>query len=593
MNATFTINPEFSGIEITFPGKPSEEIRENLKSAGFRWHNVKRIWYAKQNPVRLALAHALTGSENAQQNAETVKAPAPVSPVLPSLWDRTRTDKIPEYGTENAVKEAIRAACKTNGWSYGRAAADYFRRHLKERFPEVKFSITSDRAGWLDDCRIRIKNSPYSRERVKANPDAWDERDRWDHWEESPELSAVLNYCEKLHSAADADDGDYYGDYGPHHDLYGDAGISDEYQQIPPTDADLKEIEAFRAAKEEAERKEAEEQERKWEEESARREIEAKAAAELAKIEAAKIAEIESAAVVVDLEESEQKAFTGILGGIGKESNLSELREEIAERNQRENAVVSRLVKLTDPEHLAFFENHFLEDFSFFAGKGGSKTADVRLSRIEEYYQLTQKQRDTVESYLIDCVAVCLGDEVKYIVDPEGFTYARYVFILDGDSNEMPAAEFEQNETDASREKEPFYLPAPISEQIETAGMKAGDPVSVLHLDGMLCGVFMHTGKLLELVPTEYAQYKDAGKLDFIPSGKRKGRRLFFHQNEPAVVYKGILPPVPEKIQFGETEDEHMKLVRYMGMDSENYFRDVIKYYESLGFSPAVDTFQR
>ena len=587
MNATFSINPEFAGIEITFPEKPGSAVLESLKNLGFRWHRVKKLWYAKETAERLAFASSIAGGTDAAESP----AAAPAVPSRLSLWDRTRTDSLPAYGTENAVKDEIRAACKKNGWSYGRAAADYFRRHLKARFPEVKFSITSERAGWLDDCRIRIKASPYSREYVIRDRDAaWGEVD---HWEESPELAAVLNYCEKLHSAADADDGDYYADYGARHDLYGDAAISYDYQQIPPTDADLKEIEAFRAAKEEAERKEAEEEARRIEEESARREIEAKQAAELAKIEAAKVAEIESAAVVVDLEESEQKAFTGILGGIGKESNLSELREEIAERNQRENAVVSRIVKLTDPEHLAFFENHFLEDFSFFSGKGGSKTADVRLNRIEEYYRLTQKQRETVESYLVDCVAVSIGDEVKYIVDPEGFTYARYVFVPDAETKEIPAAEFERNEEDASREKEPFYLPAPISEQIETAGMKAGDPVSVLHLDGMLCGVFMHTGKLLELVPTEYAQYKDAGKLDFIPSGKRKGRRLFFHQNEPAVIYKGILPPVPEKIQFGETSDENMKLVRYMGMDSENYLRDVLKYYESLGFSPVVDTFQR
>jgi hypothetical protein len=73
MNATFSINPEFSGIEITFPGKPSEEVRESLKSAGFRWHNIRRIWYAKQNPARLALAHALTGSTGSAENKENAE----------------------------------------------------------------------------------------------------------------------------------------------------------------------------------------------------------------------------------------------------------------------------------------------------------------------------------------------------------------------------------------------------------------------------------------------------------------------------------------------------------------------------------------
>ena len=589
MNATFSMNPEFSGIEITFPDKPSPSVLDSLKNLGFRWHCVKKLWYAKESAARLAFAQSVAG--------ETVPAPVESSSAAPaassrlSLWERTRTDALPAYGTENAVKEAIRAACKANGWSYGRAAADHFRRHLKERFPEIKFSITSDRAGWLDDCRIRIKASPYSRERVKANPDAWDERDRWDHWEESPELAAVLNYAEKLFKAADADDGDYYADYGARHDLYGGAYISDDYQQTPPTDADMKEVEAFRAMKEEAEREEAEELERKWKEESARREIEAKEAAERAKIEAAKIAEIESAAVVVDLDETNGKAFLNLRAGFSKVHTVEELRPD--EENRRENVVVSRTVTLSNPDHLAFFENHFLSDWAFLSGKGGTKTADVRINSADEWQSLNARQRETVSAYVVDAVAVYLGDEIKYVVDPEGFTYARYVFVPDAESKEIPAAEFERNETDASREKYPFYIPAPISEQIEKAGLKTGDPVSIINLDGMLVSVYVYTGKLLELVPCEYAQYKDAGKIDFIPTRKRNGRRLYFHTGGQTIIYKGTLPPVPDEIKYGDTADENLKIVRFAGMGTDSYLKEVLKYYESLGFSPVVDTFQR
>lgn len=45
--ATVTRNIEHDGIEITFSDCPNAKTRTALKSNGFRWHNVKHIWYAK------------------------------------------------------------------------------------------------------------------------------------------------------------------------------------------------------------------------------------------------------------------------------------------------------------------------------------------------------------------------------------------------------------------------------------------------------------------------------------------------------------------------------------------------------------------
>lgn len=35
------INPEFDGVEVYFPDKPSDETRTALKAAGYRWHSKK------------------------------------------------------------------------------------------------------------------------------------------------------------------------------------------------------------------------------------------------------------------------------------------------------------------------------------------------------------------------------------------------------------------------------------------------------------------------------------------------------------------------------------------------------------------------
>lgn len=48
--AVANINTEVNGIELTFDGKPPYDVLKDLKENGFRWHNKKKIWYAKNNP---------------------------------------------------------------------------------------------------------------------------------------------------------------------------------------------------------------------------------------------------------------------------------------------------------------------------------------------------------------------------------------------------------------------------------------------------------------------------------------------------------------------------------------------------------------
>lgn len=73
---TMAINNQFNGIELTFAGKPAEEIREAMKAAGFRWHQQKKLWYAKNTADRMALAKKLSGQQAA---AETAPAAVPTA----------------------------------------------------------------------------------------------------------------------------------------------------------------------------------------------------------------------------------------------------------------------------------------------------------------------------------------------------------------------------------------------------------------------------------------------------------------------------------------------------------------------------------
>jgi hypothetical protein len=70
VKATYSLNEELNGIEITFTGVPSEEVRNELKSKGFRWSKYKKVWYAKQSEERLQFAKMLA-SETEQTEEVT------------------------------------------------------------------------------------------------------------------------------------------------------------------------------------------------------------------------------------------------------------------------------------------------------------------------------------------------------------------------------------------------------------------------------------------------------------------------------------------------------------------------------------------
>ncbi len=53
------INPEFDGVEVYFPDKPSDETRAALKTAGYRWHSKKKCWYARNTEQNLQALHAI------------------------------------------------------------------------------------------------------------------------------------------------------------------------------------------------------------------------------------------------------------------------------------------------------------------------------------------------------------------------------------------------------------------------------------------------------------------------------------------------------------------------------------------------------
>ena len=586
MEYTITKNANFNSLEITFDGIPSAAVRAAIRNLKYRWNAAKKLWYgfADEATTREAIDNA--DKTDAPAKPETVAKAS--KPRAASLWERTRTDKLPAYGTDNEIKTAIKELAQAKNWGYDRAAAAYFREHLKKQFPEVKFSITSGGAGWLNSCNIRIIASPYARVLVKGNPDATNWCDLGDHYENGEQLEAIYQYCKKLFNAADADDGDVYADYGAHHVLYGDVTVSGEYNQTEATDEQNSDAADF--SRRAAEQKEKDEAARRaeWEEREKQRKIDAENAAKEAAERKKKIDAIEKHVEIVELAEDAAIMIDGLQVGIGKESNIAEVRESINERgsDKTEQARITRKVIFTDAAIFNDFCGLFLCNFSFLAGMGGTATSDE--------LKLNREQRESVEFYMNNCVAVYLGDVLQFVIDPEGFDYARYVCIPSEASTAEAFGDYEAKQTESASLRAPFYFPETAKKQLESANLEEGEPVTVLYYSD-LCVVSDHRGTVKRFYPL---QNSDAARLVMTIDGKRKGHPglEFIIKDGNAAIYRGKLPPIPESLKRDIVRRENgvvSYFVRNVGSTAREYMRDVIEFYAEKGFTPVIDTIQR
>jgi len=56
-----TENHERDGLELRFPDKPADAIRDALKAAGWRWSRFSGCWYIRRTPAARVFAEQVTG----------------------------------------------------------------------------------------------------------------------------------------------------------------------------------------------------------------------------------------------------------------------------------------------------------------------------------------------------------------------------------------------------------------------------------------------------------------------------------------------------------------------------------------------------
>ncbi len=417
MTATITLNEKLNGIELSFPEKPTDEILTQLKTNGYRWHNVKKVWYARQNEKTISLAEKMVDCETEveaipkDETKTVIETKKEISPLF---------DRVQIIEDLNNVDEA----------KSGKEIASIVRKHIRERFPECKFSVTCRN---YNSINITLESSPYIHTEIESTRDISTSEHNRLYEKANKETTSIIKYCENyLNSFKYCTSYDPYGDYGSSYNIYVDVRLSYNYEQTELTDEYKKVIEDFHAALIEKEKQD--EIKRQEEFEKYKKEQAEKQAAFIILEEQRKKDKeiIEQNVSSVELEESKQYILSNVkMANLNKNNTLTEYYEEVAKDDYyTQNIKITREISFSTEESLNLFNNMLLTDFDFLADSGGTYTDDPRINNMIDYHNMTKEEQETVKFNLIG-IAVYYNNILQFIIDTQGYKYARYVGLVD------------------------------------------------------------------------------------------------------------------------------------------------------------------
>ena len=598
-----TTNNEKNGIEVRFNSKPEQSVLELLKENGFRWSGKQKMWYAKRSDKTVSAVESIGGKIDSVKDKSE-------KPQRYDLWEMTRTDEIEDNFAKYRIYDV-------------KEIAAIIRKHIRERFPMCKWSVTSER----NSIHVELLVSPYAKD--------------------SDEVNAIVHYVYKFAQSYNYDNSDSMSDYFDvnFYGVYEHHIVGYDYQQREMTVSEKNISEAFQTSKVAFETAEKERQERELAERIKQDEID--------RIESAKREEVRKK----EHEEIEAAyAMTSVDYFILDCVDLSD--EEMNEhKHNRVNCRVTRDVYLPENIYDMFYKQK-IYDFSFIEHMGGSNTDDRRIKSFVDYQHMTDKERDSVEWYEDNCVAVFRGEELKLIINPEGHSYAKYIFVMDEQSRRVEeyhtsygiseeeykkncaaAEEIEKaykaiiSGTDMENsenwdtidyecfrdyiydwiEKSHFdfnigvarampegYMknimyrvltePVNIQEQFSKAHLKRGQKITVIRINDF-GGISVMNTTVDSVEYGKYAQYDRAVKLIHKPQNKRG---LYYnHFYNEVIIYDGWVD-VPDSLFWETTKSEGGLICRktiYLSCDRAQY-DVVLDYFKQRGVKPIINTYK-
>lgn len=378
-----TLNTEKNGIELRFDTKPNTDIITAIKEAGFRWSGKQRMWYAKQDDNTIALANQISESEGDFEYK-------PKTETNIDLWSLTRIEEIEDNYGKTRITNTKEIACN-------------IRKHLRNRFSMCKWSVTSD----CNSICVKLLESPFSRD--------------------SEALKAIVNYAYTYAQSWNYDNSDSMTDYFDvnFYGVYKNDIVNYNYNQreCKPNETEFETDFLAKKSEFDAEQKKQEEERiKKAVEESKIRQAEyEKAEAERQK----KIHRIEKNA---EIKTVDYTVLNCVNTGTSKLNSIADYKTE--KEYTRHICKVSKEAHLNSDDY-ELFSKMLLSDFTFIAGTGGTNTDDNRINGWEDYRQMTTEEKESVEFYSVNCVAVYCDNKLKMVIDAQGYGYARYVYLID------------------------------------------------------------------------------------------------------------------------------------------------------------------
>lgn len=301
-----------------------------------------------------------------------------------SLWDLTRCNNINNANKDLTIKEI----------------ASQIRKHIKKRFPFCKFSVRSSTR--YKNINIEILSSPFKTD--------------------SKYLTAIQDYCTNfIKSYQYCINYDPYGDYGSSYNFYGYVRISYDYQQTEQTNDIIAMIKEFDKKQKEYEKAEQKKLEKEWEEQLKQREQEEREYQKQLQQEQKQQQFINDNITAKDLKDDKQYFIKNCcFANLNKNDCLDDYITEVNKGDYTTNDVkITREIHFIDKKALKYFSNNLLTDFDFLKNTGGCASDDG-----ENYYRLG--------------VAIYYNDQLQFVIDTQGYSYARYVGLTDGATNEKP-----------------------------------------------------------------------------------------------------------------------------------------------------------
>ncbi|WP_144452905.1 LPD29 domain-containing protein [Bacillus subtilis] len=620
MTAVLRINEELNGIELYFDSKPEQEVLTHLKSNGFRFSGFKKCWWNKRTEKSMQVANDITKQKNTSSNTITNTSRRDKG-VKMSLWDATKWNEF-EVNKEQEVKEM----------------AKEIRKHVRQRFPQCKFSVTTGGSYLHSTINIKIKSSPYEKG--------------------SPYLTAIYDYCNSLlnnyrHCYSPADP---YTDYAGSYNFYGHVSLDWEYKETEQTEEIKEEMALFDSKMEEFQEAEKEKKEKEFQEYLKEQELKNAEYKRQQQEEKKQIENIYSNIVVKQLNEEQQYfVIDSQFANLNKNSTLDQYKDEVTKGDfTLENVKITKEVHFNTEEALNNFSNMLLNEFDFLSETGGSFTEDNRINSMIDYYNMDDLEKRTVQWNLYG-IGVYYNGKLQFIVDAQGYSYARYVGLVDNakieksishkqalkegelDELKFQADMLEDISTSVIEELNIFetwkkedwnkykslfkeklkikslklkkeiiqqvYLEElkislyrilhevdSVQEQFKNVDLEKGEKYTLFYISD-LGSLITERITYDSYRPTKYAQYDNAIKLTYKPENKRN---LYYrHFYSDLLMFKGWHSLPDTVLNNVEVRPEGIKIIhsKYHSCDKRQ-FDEVLDYLNEKSFKPLINTYK-